>query len=280
LESTKPDLNSPIWYPRSQGDSFIQIRIRRSTFIAAIVSLLVHLLALFALSQSPREANSVGASQQPIEVRLTLPTPRQAESVAPTKLAQKPKVKSSAAVHLATSSKPITVPQEPSSSKPAIPLTPAPASPPNAAPPTDMLSYINATRERRRQAEENAARENAAAPSEAEARMANLKHNLQPQGTNGIFQILSMDSRTAMFSFRGWKNEFSNSRREVYQVDVELNGDLRREIIRKMIEIIRRYYTGNFNWDSYRLQRVVILSARPEDNAGLEDFMMQEFFER
>ncbi len=83
-----------------------------------------------------------------------------------------------------------------------------------------------------------------------------------------------------MFSFRGWKNEFSNSRREVYQVDVELNGDLRREIIRKMIEIIRRYYTGNFNWDSYRLQRVVILSARPEDNAGLEDFMMQEFFER
>ena len=28
----------------------------------------------------------------------------------------------------------------------------------------------------------------------------------------------------------------------------------------------------------YRLQRVVKLSAAPEDNEGLEDFMMLEFF--
>ena len=35
---------------------------------------------------------------------------------------------------------------------------------------------------------------------------------------------------------------------------------------------------GNFNWDSHRLGRVVILSARIDDNAGLETFLMREFF--
>jgi hypothetical protein len=31
-------------------------------------------------------------------------------------------------------------------------------------------------------------------------------------------------------------------------------------------------------WISQRLRRDVTLSARPADNAGLEDFLMQEFF--
>ena len=46
-----------------------------------------------------------------------------------------------------------------------------------------------------------------------------------------------------------------------------------------MIELIRRYYTGNFNWESQRLDRVIVLSARPEDNEGLEGFMLKEFFD-
>ena len=49
-------------------------------------------------------------------------------------------------------------------------------------------------------------------------------------------------------------------------------------MIRKMIWLIRQHYQGDFNWDSQRLARVVVQSARPEDNAGLEDFMMMEFF--
>lgn len=148
----------------------------------------------------------------------------------------------------------------------------------------DMLAYVNANRERRRIAESEAAHINAEAiagergPSEDEVRMANLKRNLQPPGTNGIFQIISKDARTAQFSFRGWKNDFSYSRREVYEVDSGLNGNIDRAIVRKMIEIIRKYYNGDFNWESQRLGRVVVLSARIEDNDGLEDFLMQEFF--
>ena len=45
-----------------------------------------------------------------------------------------------------------------------------------------------------------------------------------------------------------------------------------------MIELIRRYYQGDFNWESQRLDRIVTLSARTEDNAGLEEFMIKEFF--
>ena len=37
-------------------------------------------------------------------------------------------------------------------------------------------------------------------------------------------------------------------------------------------------YSGDFRWESHRLGRIVILSARPEDSEGLEDFLIREFF--
>jgi hypothetical protein len=45
-----------------------------------------------------------------------------------------------------------------------------------------------------------------------------------------------------------------------------------------MITLIRGYYKGDFNWQSQRLNKVVVLSARPDDNSGLEAFLMKEFF--
>jgi hypothetical protein len=47
-----------------------------------------------------------------------------------------------------------------------------------------------------------------------------------------------------------------------------------------MIEMIRREYTGDFNWESQRLGRVIVLSARLNDNAGLEAFLKDEFFSK
>jgi hypothetical protein len=44
-----------------------------------------------------------------------------------------------------------------------------------------------------------------------------------------------------------------------------------------MIEIIRTHYKGDFRWESSRLGRVVNLSARIEDSAELEAFMLEEF---
>ena len=45
-----------------------------------------------------------------------------------------------------------------------------------------------------------------------------------------------------------------------------------------MIELIRRYYNGNFNWESLRLGLTVILSARPEHQQEQADFLIKEFF--
>ncbi|MHB1403268.1 MAG: hypothetical protein ACYCWB_12805 [Thiobacillus sp.] len=155
---------------------------------------------------------------------------------------------------------------------------------PDLAPPADLMAYVNAARERRHAAEVAAELENAQAtanergPSADETRMANVMRNLRPQGTNGVFQIISMSVRTAKFSFRGWTKDFNNGRREVIEVDAGPGGDVERATVRSMIALIRRYYKGDFNWESQRLGRVIVMSARMEDNAGLENFLMREFF--
>ena len=155
---------------------------------------------------------------------------------------------------------------------------------PDLAPPADLMAYVNAARERRRAAEATAGLENAQAtanergPSADETRMANIMRNLRPQGTNGVFQIISMSVRTAKFSFHGWTKDFNNGRREVIEVDAGPGGDVERATVRSMIALIRRYYKGDFNWESQRLGRVIVMSARMEDNAELEDFLMREFF--
>lgn len=154
----------------------------------------------------------------------------------------------------------------------------------NLAPPADLMAYINAARERHRTAEMSAERENAEAtarergPSADEIRMAKIMRNLKPQGTNGVFQIVSVGVQTAKYSFRGWTKDAGSARREVIEVDAGPNGDVEREIVRSMIALIRRYYKDYFNWESQRLDRVVVLSARMEDNEGLEDFLIREFF--
>lgn len=96
----------------------------------------------------------------------------------------------------------------------------------------------------------------------------------------GIFHITRMGVRNAEFLFRGWDNDSRAAARELVEVDAGANGDVETAIVRKMIEIIRKHESGDFSWDSHRLGRVVMLSARREDNAGLEDFLKQEFFVR
>jgi hypothetical protein len=149
--------------------------------------------------------------------------------------------------------------------------------------PKDLTAYMNETRERRRAGgifeDEPAEPKNVErAPSEEELRMANVKRNLKEPGATGIFQITRIGMRSAQFLFRAWKTDSSNPRREVIEVTAGPDGDIHRAIVRRMIELIREYHKGDFNWESFRLDRVVVLSARPEDSRGLEDFLIREFF--
>jgi hypothetical protein len=225
-------------------------------------------------------------------VEMAAPAPIEASfvelpEVAPTLPAKSPEAQSKS---LPKAARPPRITPRPDASRRADiaatkPVTQAdPAPEPNPAPPADLMAYINAARERHRAAEMSAEREYAEArakergPSADEIRMAKIMRNLQPQGTNGVFQIVSMGGRTARYSFRGWTKDASSARREVIEVDAGPNGDVEREIVRSMIALIRRYYKDFFNWESQRLERVVVLSARMEDNAGLEDFLIREFF--
>lgn len=165
----------------------------------------------------------------------------------------------------------------------AVSQQPVPLSAVNNAP-ADLMSYIKEKRQRAQELEDSAVFDNAAAsanthePSAEERRDAIIKRNLQQQGTNGIFEVGHKSFRTAQFSFRGWKHDYSNSRLELIDVEAGADNNIDLAIVKKMIEIIRREYQGNFSWESRRLGRVIVLSARMEDNAGLEDFLIREFF--
>lgn len=234
------------------------------------------------LNETEDAKNSLPASPQSAPVQpQEQPKPVEAESKPAQKLPPPPPKKS-----------PPPRPQKPKMpEKPSKPATTQPAKEKAKAPPettkdapADLSDYINQARARRRaegifdNPETAAANTAAQQPTADEIRMANIRRNLQTPGTSGIFQIMRIGPRTAEFSFRAWTTGQSNPRLQLIQVDAGPDGDVERAIIRKMIELIRQHYKEDFNWESHRLHRVIVLSARLEDNAGLEEFLMREFF--
>lgn len=155
---------------------------------------------------------------------------------------------------------------------------------PMPAPPAEDFSSFIKRKQTDRNADEMAAKQinDAAAaaergPSEDERRMKNIMNNLK-FGTNGLFQIRRMDPYNATFSFKGWVNDYTSANTQYYEVEARSGEDIRLVMIRRMIAIVREHYDGDFDWISNRLGRTVTLSARPADNAALEDFLMKEFF--
>jgi len=100
----------------------------------------------------------------------------------------------------------------------------------------------------------------------------------EPKNSGGIFQIRRVGYDDAEFTFFGWNKDIHRRASQKIEVTKGNNSDIRIAVIRRIIEVIRDYEQEDFSWSSTRLGRVIILSARPADNAGLEDFMMQEFF--
>ncbi|APV48360.1 hypothetical protein BWI17_00855 [Betaproteobacteria bacterium GR16-43] len=179
---------------------------------------------------------------------------------------------------------------EPDSKAPKVPVpppTPTPVPVPEKAPPVDMAALIEQRREQRRAFEQQAlaaaTRRDQGPQVPGSSSDAAIKRNLGSlahgsEGTSGVFQILRKGERTAEFAFNGWKPDASKRWREVIEVDAGTGGDVDMAIIRRMIQLIRTHYTGDFNWESHRLGKTITLSARLEDQEGLEDFMSREFF--
>jgi pyruvate/2-oxoglutarate dehydrogenase complex dihydrolipoamide acyltransferase (E2) component len=166
----------------------------------------------------------------------------------------------------------------------APPAPPAPdKSPPR--PVGDLASYIEA----RRRARGDPARAEASIESETERANRQLAADIaaeqqarkakdDPNQGGGLFQVRRIGYDDAEFLFFGWSKEAQRRQSQMIEVRRGNYPNIRVAIVRRMIEIIRDHEQGDFLWESRRLGRYVTLSARPADDAGLQAFLMQEFF--
>lgn len=251
------------------------------------LSLLIHaLILLFALDQAKvRVAESGESPTAPLEVSLITqaPAPKPASKAETPPEPEQKKVEKS---------NPAPRQQKSASRKKTEPIrqadkgTPPPVAPKTTskeALPPDMSDMLAAAREQRRAA---GIIEPDAKPVEDDNAIAraNIAEMVQRQSrgrneSGGVFQITFKGVRTAEFLFRGWDLRRKTNSRQLIQVDAGPGGDIETAIVRRMIDLIRLYEKEDFNWNSPRLGRVVVLSARLRDSTELEEFLKRDFFE-
>ncbi len=272
----------PILWKTSDVEEKRAVSMRRF-YMGVGASLLLHALLMIFMPRPERTGDTPNQTvpQGPLVVRLAPPVVKPTPPVeAPQEPVIPPRVRAPTLPRMM--SVPRTTPDQP-----AIPLElpPKTQTPPDAEP--SMLAMIEAARARRK-AEEDALRQYNSAlrasenPAVGDSASANLNRNLQSLsgrgGTSGVFQILHKGHRSGQFAFRGFNAGTRGDWKEVIDVDAGPQGDLEMAMVRKMIELIRQHYKENFNWESHRMGRVVVLSARIEDSSGLEAFLIREFF--
>ena len=270
------------------ADHRIQPRRTLKTLIAGlIISLIIHSLMVVLIPKPVVKIDlSEAGGKGPLQVTIAPPAAAVVPPATSAPPSQPPAV---------SAPRVIAVPK-PSPLMPPVALVPESAvkppdtpTPVSKEPPIDFMAALNARRAQRQAEEAGVASENAAARegerelTSAEKATAGFNRNMQAlgrgrDGTSGVFQIQSKGTRYAAFSFRGWTTDRAQSKYQLIEVDAGYGGDVELAMVRKMISLIREHYKGNFNWDSQRVGRVVVLSARMEDNAGLEAFLMREFF--
>ena len=302
---------------KPRGDKAIRIHFSRNTLLALLISIALHALVLMLfvpkikvntaptsraieVSLAPKKTAPTTApvptqvqpeakpetqpkiepkpNTKPMPMPKTMPKLMPKPRPKPKIIIQQPSIKPK--INDFSVPKTLTTPEPSPQQEPPAPKT-KPQSPANA--PTDMASYIAQQRAKREAGELAAANQNAAAAaaeqgqSDEAKRDARIKNNFN-NGTNGIFEITNLSSNSASFSFLGWTSSVSNARREFFEVEAKSGQDVRLAMIRRMIALIRLHYQGDFDWQSQRLGRTISKSARLEDSAELEEFLMQEFF--
>lgn len=276
-------------------------------WVAIAASLLIHAVALWdwfpELRLKLKEQAKSGETRIPLQARMVPPIrapstsrpiaprtlPRQAPAKKPVIPPAPPAVRAPAQqrreMALNTPS-PRTVPP------PALPTIPTPPPPPPApvsVPPAsapaqgDLASFIEA----RRRARGDTGVPSAPAETEEARRNRIVASNLASQDAaspgfdpnrGGVFQIQRLGYDRAEFVFYGWNKDIRRNSSQLIDVRKGEHADIRLAVVRRMITIIREQKQDDFTWDSLRLGRVITLSARQRDNAGLEDFLMKEFF--
>lgn len=298
------NINNP-WPLPARKDKVFTLRVNRNIVLTLLLSVLLHLSLLWIFAPKLFSMGAPVADAPPLQITLGPPQKEEvapSEEVLPTpedvqeKQAEQPKLKPKPNIARPPKKvRPIETPVEvvkkseisvqkndklnktiPKPKQPEVSLDPLPGE--------DMQAYVRRVQQAKL-AKQGLSKQDVEAviasnnpQSEGDKRDAKINANLDLNGTNGVFEIKYLSPQKAAFSFKGWKNNINNARLEIFDVFAPNGVDIKRAIIRKMIEVIRRDYNGDFNWDSHRLNRVVELSARVEDTEGLESFMMAEFF--
>lgn len=267
-------------------DSFNALRSRYlslaipAIWVAVALSLILHTLALFgrlpkvpALSfEDPRQGRPGGS----LAVRL-LPPPAPPPSAVPAPLPA-----------------PVIVAPRTPAPRPAPSIAPQPPRETAREPASDdFAAYVEARRRARAAVPTPPpSREGQppAPPAESDKErldrivIANLGLNETPSfgpdhmRGGGIFQIQRMGYDDAEFLFFGWNKFIRRNTQQTISVRRGDNPGMEIAVVRRMIAIIREHEKNDFVWQSQRLGRDISLSARAADNAGLEEFMMREFF--
>jgi len=273
-------------------------------WVAIVLSLLVHLAALYEFFPKMSPLSLAGPDKQgisPLAVMLAAPPgPRKAppaaqEPTPPPVVVRPPAPRPSRPAPMLAPVVPPTADPDALRVPPPPPVAAAPPAPPQARPPVegDMAAYIAARRRERGEPEPSGSQgvaPNAPAVDDDKARRDRIvAENMaavrtptfggEPRNGGGMFQLRQIGLNDAQFTFFGWNTD--TKRRVNQRIDVQKgdNPDIRIAIVRKIISIIRDQESGSFRWQSLRLGRDVSLSARPEDTAEIEAFMMREFFE-
>ncbi len=175
---------------------------------------------------------------------------------------------------------PPTVQQPPT---PDVQPTPQPVVPTN-----EDFADVLAARQRARRAANGGApdediesadqRANRIAKGNIMAQQRSASPGQDPDQAGGIFDLRHTGLNEAEFVFNGWNKDFQRKLGKTYEVRQGNNSDIRIAVIRQMIQIIRDQKPGDFEWHSHRLNKVVVMSARPQDQKELELFLMKEFY--
>ena len=262
----------------TKSDRHLNIRISRNTSIAIVISLIIHAVILFFVLPQLIKPNSVFPPPQALTITLNKPQPQKNPEPETKPEPPKPEPKHQKIVKKVTP--PVMATQKPQSNNQfQVPTKqPEPPKPTPADQPVDMMALVNANRQRRQSEEQSATAKERGTPNE-DQRDAVIKRNLAQEGTNGIFQVRDVGLHTAQLSFKGWKNNYNNARLEIFDVQAKPGETIELAIVRKMIVIIRKDYSGDFEWESQRLGHSITKSARIEDTAELEQFLMREMFQ-
>lgn len=280
-------MSDPIDVSRNRNDGVVIPRI----WVAFALSVLLHIAALWELPPISVKLPGAGIgadSPTPLTLRLIPPGPPIAppSSSAPSQPAPEPAPRTP---------KPKAAPRPP----PAPPVIALKQPKPDAKAPVqapsvpvqpsvdgDMAALIEARRRARGDA--SPAPPAAAAEDDNARRNRIIAGNLgterdrtfgyDPSRGGGVFQIERINLDYAEFIFHGWNKDVRRNTKQLIEVRKGNSSDIRLAVVRRMIAIIREYEQEDFLWVSQRLGRNLTLSARARDNAGLEEFMMREFF--